>query len=304
MHQAQAVIKEQNGQYYIYSHKGKKIGGPYDSKDAAEKRLREIEHFKNKGNIMFDDFIEDFTKAAKLSKDPAPGDEDFSLQQNKKKAKKLPSDPAGGRTKTDLVGVVAGVKSSLVIDKKEHLPINTEDQATSAALRVTWMNDPPAWFSGTAKELKSMVLNAIAFKYPDLRVTMKLPVRKAFTIGTTIEDPAKDLQTKVPEFERPNIKNTGPELLDKVYAMYPDQKVLGATLLEALKCKQTELKTAVKVAERLMESGMTGDEFKELYLYLQEDVLRELLYKGTQANKKQEIFKKVIENRKNASSGN
>lgn len=42
-----AVIKEENGKYYIYSKKGKKLSKGYSSKQEAKKRLNEIEYFKN-----------------------------------------------------------------------------------------------------------------------------------------------------------------------------------------------------------------------------------------------------------------
>jgi len=32
--------------YKVVSHKGKNLGGPYKSKRAARKRLREVEYFK------------------------------------------------------------------------------------------------------------------------------------------------------------------------------------------------------------------------------------------------------------------
>jgi len=42
------MIKKEGSSYYVYSEDGsKKLGGPYGSKAAAEKRLREIEYFKS-----------------------------------------------------------------------------------------------------------------------------------------------------------------------------------------------------------------------------------------------------------------
>lgn len=40
------VIKEKSG-YYVYSESGKRLGGPYKSEKAANKRLAQIEYFKN-----------------------------------------------------------------------------------------------------------------------------------------------------------------------------------------------------------------------------------------------------------------
>jgi hypothetical protein len=42
------MIKKVSG-YKVLSKKGKNLGGPYKSKAAAEKRLRQVEYFKHKG---------------------------------------------------------------------------------------------------------------------------------------------------------------------------------------------------------------------------------------------------------------
>jgi hypothetical protein len=41
------VLKEEGGKWYVYSEKGKKLGGPYSNKKKANNRLREIEYFKH-----------------------------------------------------------------------------------------------------------------------------------------------------------------------------------------------------------------------------------------------------------------
>ena len=40
------MIFKKNGKYYVKSEEGKHLGGPYDSRAAAEKRLQEVEMFK------------------------------------------------------------------------------------------------------------------------------------------------------------------------------------------------------------------------------------------------------------------
>lgn len=42
------IIKKSDG-YYVVSEEGKPLGGPYKDKDAAERRLEQVEWFKNKG---------------------------------------------------------------------------------------------------------------------------------------------------------------------------------------------------------------------------------------------------------------
>jgi cation transport regulator len=41
-------VKEENGKWFVYSESGKELGGPYDSEEEANKRLKQIEYFKHK----------------------------------------------------------------------------------------------------------------------------------------------------------------------------------------------------------------------------------------------------------------
>jgi hypothetical protein len=43
------MIKKTSSGYKVVSEKGKNLGGPYKTKAAAEKRLRQVEFFKHKG---------------------------------------------------------------------------------------------------------------------------------------------------------------------------------------------------------------------------------------------------------------
>lgn len=44
------MIKKVKGGYRVLSSKGKNLGGPYKTKEEAQKRLRQVEFFKhNKG---------------------------------------------------------------------------------------------------------------------------------------------------------------------------------------------------------------------------------------------------------------
>ncbi len=42
------MIKKVSAGYIVVSKKGKNLGGPYKTKAAAEKRLRQVEFFKRK----------------------------------------------------------------------------------------------------------------------------------------------------------------------------------------------------------------------------------------------------------------
>jgi ClpP class serine protease len=45
---AQAVIKKEEKGWVVYSENGKRLGGPYKTKEEAEKRLQQVEYFKHK----------------------------------------------------------------------------------------------------------------------------------------------------------------------------------------------------------------------------------------------------------------
>lgn len=41
------IVKEKDG-YRVLSEKGKNLGGPYKTREEAEKRLRQVEYFKRR----------------------------------------------------------------------------------------------------------------------------------------------------------------------------------------------------------------------------------------------------------------
>jgi hypothetical protein len=42
------ITKKKDGYYVISEKAGKNLGGPYSTKEAAAKRLRQVEYFKHK----------------------------------------------------------------------------------------------------------------------------------------------------------------------------------------------------------------------------------------------------------------
>ena len=42
------MIRKTKSGYIVTSGKGKKLGGPYSSRQAAQRRLRQVEYFKHK----------------------------------------------------------------------------------------------------------------------------------------------------------------------------------------------------------------------------------------------------------------
>lgn len=85
MQLAKAKVVKRDGKYYVYSKKGKKLGGPYDTREAALKRLREIEHFKTKGDMQKLEY-KLFSTAASIIEKP---EDDSKIREDLVKANKI-----------------------------------------------------------------------------------------------------------------------------------------------------------------------------------------------------------------------
>ncbi len=44
------MIRKKKDGYHVLSEKGKNLGGPYKTREEAEKRLKQVEFFKHKGS--------------------------------------------------------------------------------------------------------------------------------------------------------------------------------------------------------------------------------------------------------------
>lgn len=53
-------------------------------------------------------------------------------------------------------------------DKKDHFPINDEDQARNALSRVHQYSSVPSWYSGSLKGLQALVSKKVHSKYPSI----------------------------------------------------------------------------------------------------------------------------------------
>jgi hypothetical protein len=57
------------------------------------------------------------------------------------------------------------VPASSAKDKKDHFPINSEDQARNALARVHQYSAAPPWYSGSLKSLQELVSRKVHSKY-------------------------------------------------------------------------------------------------------------------------------------------
>lgn len=46
------MIVKRTGGFYVISEGGKNLGGPYKSRKAAERRLKQVEYFKHRKSIL------------------------------------------------------------------------------------------------------------------------------------------------------------------------------------------------------------------------------------------------------------
>ncbi len=88
---------------------------------------------------------------------------------------------------------------------------------------------------------------------------------------------------KVPGVTVPDLDNTAKKKV--VYAaiakMSPiERKTYAAALMDRLKDQQAKVKDAIKLADKLMGDGISGEEFASLYEYTQSDILFQLLEKS------------------------
>jgi hypothetical protein len=60
---------------------------------------------------------------------------------------------------------------SKVTDKKDHFPINSENQARNALARVNQYKKAPKWYEGSIESLVKTVANAVKKAYPDIKVS-------------------------------------------------------------------------------------------------------------------------------------
>jgi hypothetical protein len=222
--------------------------------------------------------------------------------------------------KKERVGTVAGEISPLIKDKSVHFPIGTKDQARSAAHRVMQLTNSPEWFGGSFVDLREMVLGNIRQHFPGLEITLSMNIEEALATApdlvgvkpgvedpqneggkTPVKDPVKPDQKQVPsELVTPNLTNTGSkeeseQIVKTLASSQSGRLAIGAKLVEMLEEQKQGIETAIKLANRLSKSGLTGEEFDQLFPFLQEDILRELVHSGTKASTRPGLLQQILE---------
>jgi hypothetical protein len=118
-----------------------------------------------------------------------------------------------------------------------------------------------------------------------------------------IKDPTTMVQKKVQNIPTPNLDNTGSKnnskYIEKVLSSYSaeERKAFAASLVENLKKRKNDIvkdmNDMIKLANRLMDKGLNGEEFEKMSSFLQEDIVHNLMMNGVKADRRDELIKNL-----------
>lgn len=280
MEKTEAKIKKVGNQWCVFSKDGTKNLGCSDTREGAVKRLGEVEHFKkSKGsqNMNYQDAFKNMAKAMDDEFTPEDAPEQTQARSLEDRLRR---------------GTIAGVASARLLDGADHFPVLTVEQAQSSLARAFKLTDTPVWYSGSLDELREEVFVGAVTRHPQLAdANVKVPVAVALSDGQTdpetskndIIDPADRRANDVKPVKRPDITSAATKLATASQDPETRQAMAGK-LMEHLQKQKESLETAMKVGDRLTKKGLTADEFQGLMTFIQEDILRELLFMGVTAS--------------------
>lgn len=275
MYKSTAIIRKVGDEFCVFSKDGKNLGCS-KTREGAEKRLKQVEFFKNKGSLEmnYEKAFENFADVVNL--------------------KGLTQSPASLGDKTSRVagGSIAGYASDRLLDQKEHFPVITHTQATSSLSRVMQLRESPSWYNGTVVELRQEVYAGIKKMHPEIELNVRVPAEQvvalsdgetpATTSKTSVKDPEDDRKKDmVPQVKRPTLTSAEVETAlghDSV------RKVVAGRLMEMLDKQLEHMQNAKKLGERLLKGGLKSEEFDQLNTYVQEDILHSLMHLGVTAS--------------------
>lgn len=272
--EALATIKKQGDKYVILSKDGKKLGEA-DTREAAVKRLKQIEFFKNKGSSRMTG-----TLAGNPTERVIDGKDHFPIS-------------------TEAQAQNAILRASRVYQAPDWFNGDANDLRqmirTSVALKFP---DLRVSAKITAEQLFDITEGGEFSEH--VNVVVKDPNSNPPKVPQ-VETPKIDVSKKIAQKEEKKKKKPKPALTS--YSMFvqaygSDQAGLHAfagDLVENLKKREDALKVAQKVAKRLTKDGVTSEEFNALFGFLQEDILRELLTQGVTASKRTTALNDMVD---------
>jgi hypothetical protein len=287
MYKANAIIRKVGNKFCVFSKDGKNLGCS-NTREGAEKRLKQVEFFKHKGSskMNYNKAFDNFAKALNegFTPDSVGGAPDAAPRKVDVHSETL-SVADSLRT-----GGIAGHASDRLLDKKEHFPVFTQTQAQSSMARVMQLSEIPSWYNGTLAELRQEVYAGINKIHPgiDLNVRVSAEMAVALSDGETpaktsqksIDDPNDIVKSKVPQVSRPTLTSAD---VEQALEDEDTRQAIAGRLMEMLDKQLEHMESAKKVGQRLMKTGLKSEEFDQLSTYLQEDILRELMSRGATA---------------------
>lgn len=318
----EAVIRKVGDEYCVFSHDGKNLGCSPSMK-GAEKRLQQVEFFKHKKKTesdmsnfepdRFGDTNHDLEKAVtplgignkslsrvgtivgKTSSQILDTREHFPiLTENqarsavKRVGQMTQAPPWFSGSIDQLQKMVYLSVASQYPDIQ--IPIDLHLEAAMARLVTANSRDDAGVLKNSkkfkgGKVTKSQVSDALAILSGG---GVKDEKPSVVIDGVKVKNP-EDNPTKVPGIPRKNLQSE---------ASYDDRHAIARSLMDMIEDKKKELQSAEKVAKRLETKGLTSEEFKNMMLFLQEDILHELLRNGVKADENTAAMKRVLKNRK------
>lgn len=282
MDKALARIVKKGSKWCVVSEDGTKNLGCSPTREGAVQRLKQVEHFKQtKGNNM--NYDQAFTNMAKALSSEINPSEVGSAPDAQPRLVNINDSRVSQNLQS---GTIAGNVSDKLLDKKEHFPVITETQARSSLTRVMQLKAAPIWYRGTLTELQNEVYQGAVAVHPTFttaNINVSLDRVMGLSDGQTpsettktgIKNPADIQKTEVPEVARPTI--TTAELQD-IYNDDAKRTALAGQLMECIQQQEDALGEAKKLAGKLMKKGLSGDDFACLSTYMQENILREMLF--------------------------
>ena len=299
MHKAIAVIRKVGDKYCVFSKDGKNLGCS-TSREGAEKRLKQVEFFKQKGSADMN-YENAFNNLAKALGEGFTPDQVGSAPESTPRKVNVHSETlsVADSLKT---GSIAGYSSERLLDQKEHFPVITQTQAQSSMARVMQLSEAPSWYSGNLVELRQEVYIGIARLHPGLELNVRIPAEMAVALSdgetpattskTNIKDPDDDRKRdEVPQVARPTLTSAQ---VEEALQDEEARKAVAGRLMEMVDKQIDHLNSAKKIASRLLKGGLKSDEFDQLSTYVQEDILRELMSRGVNASAQAEDRRKEL----------
>jgi len=175
-----AIIKKVGNKHCVFSEDGTKNLGCSDTHEGAVKRLQQVEHFKKVKGMNYENAFKNMAKALKSDIEGAQATAGNSLEDKMRR------------------GSIAGQRSVRLLDKADHFPVLTIDQAKSSLHRAFSLTAVPVWYNGSLDDLREEVYVGAVGCHPGLaNFNVKIPADQPVALSDGQPSPeTKSRQSK------------------------------------------------------------------------------------------------------------